>query len=360
MIPVTKTFMPPQEEYQAILSRAWDAGWITNRGELVKELEDKLKDYLGVPNIIATTNGTLPLQIAIKALGLTGEIITTPFSYVATTSSIVWENCTPVFVDIDPEFLTIDETKIEASITSKTTGILATHVFGNPCNIEAIEAIAKRHNLKVIYDAAHCFGVTYKGKSIFNYGDVSTCSFHATKIFHTGEGGAIFTQDNELHQSFYFHHNFGHNGPDKFEGLGINAKMSELQAGMGLAVFKYLNSLILNRKNIFLKYLKAFEANNNLQLLKIRPGTTINYSYLPIILSNEKIALDLKGEMERKNIFPRRYFYPSLNLMDYVNRQSCPVSESYASRILCLPLYHDLSVTEQSKIIEIVKMKVNG
>src|SRR5690606_36232413 len=167
MINVTKTFLPPQEEYNSILKRAWDAGWITNKGALVLELEEELKAYLQVPNILATTNGTLPLQIAIKALGLKGEIITTPFSYVATTSSIVWEGCTPVFVDIHPEYLTIDETKIEAAITPKTTGILATHVFGNPCAVEAIETIAKNHNLKVIYDAAHCFGVTYKGKSIF-------------------------------------------------------------------------------------------------------------------------------------------------------------------------------------------------
>ena len=205
MINVTKTFLPPQEGYQAILREAWETGWITNRGLLVRRLEKQLKDYLDVPNIIATTNGTLPLQIAIKALGLTGEIITTPFSYVATTSSIVWEGCTPVFVDIHPEYLTIDETKIEASITSKTSAILATHVFGNPCAVEEIDRIAKKFDLKVIYDAAHCFGVSYNGESIFNYGDVSTCSFHATKLFHTGEGGALFCKD-ENYKALYFHH----------------------------------------------------------------------------------------------------------------------------------------------------------
>ncbi|MCB0447369.1 MAG: aminotransferase class I/II-fold pyridoxal phosphate-dependent enzyme, partial [Gelidibacter sp.] len=187
MIQVTKTFLPSQSEYQAILKHAWDTGWMTNRGVLVKELEVKIQNYLGSSHLIAMTNGTLPLQIAVKALSLTGEIVTTPFSYVATISSIIWEGCTPVFVDIHPEYLTIDETKIEAAITSKTTGILATHVFGNPCHVEAIEAIAKKHGLKVIYDGAHCFGVTYKGQSLFNYGDVSTCSFHATKLFHTGE-----------------------------------------------------------------------------------------------------------------------------------------------------------------------------
>ena len=193
MISVTKTFLPPQNEYQTLLKRAWDTVWITNRGVLVQELESELKTYLGVNNIIATTHGTLPLQIAIKTLQLTGEIITTPFSYVATTSSIVWEGCTPVFVDIHPEYLTIDETLIEAAISSKTTGILASHVFGNPCYVEAIELIAKKYNLKVIYDAAHCFGVTYKNNSIFNYGDVSTCSFHATKVFHTFGDAHIYS-----------------------------------------------------------------------------------------------------------------------------------------------------------------------
>ncbi len=185
MINVTKTFLPPIEEYTGWVQKAFDKFWLTNRGELVLLLEQKLKEYLGVDWIAITNNGTVPLQIAVKLLGKRGEIITTPFSFVATTSSIVWENCTPVFVDIHPEFLTIDETKIEAAITEKTTCILATHVFGNPCDVDAIERIAKKHNLKVIYDAAHCFGVNYNGKSVFNYGDISTCSFHATKIFHT-------------------------------------------------------------------------------------------------------------------------------------------------------------------------------
>jgi len=186
MINVTKTFFPPLEEYQQQLQRVWKNEWLTNRGELVRQLEEKLKTHLNISDIILMANGTLPIQIALKLLANGGEVITTPFSYVATTSAIVWENCTPVFVDIHPEYLTIDETKIEAAITEKTTAILATHVFGNPCNIEAIEKIAEKHHLKVIYDAAHCFDVVYKGKSIFEFGDVSTCSFHATKLFHTG------------------------------------------------------------------------------------------------------------------------------------------------------------------------------
>ena len=200
MINVTKPFLPPLEKYQEYVSGIWKRNWVTNHGPLVSELELQLKSYLDVPHLLYLSNGTLAIQVAIKALELHDEIITTPFSYVATTSSIVWEGCTPVFVDIDPHTLNIDPSKIESAITSKTTGILATHVFGNPCDVEAIGAIAKKHGLKVIYDAAHCFGTTYQGKSIFHYGDISTSSFHATKIFHTGEGGAVFTTDPKIHR----------------------------------------------------------------------------------------------------------------------------------------------------------------
>lgn len=355
MINVTKTFLPPQREYNAILKQAWDAGWITNRGALVKELEAKLKEYLKVPNILATTNGTLPLQIAIKALGLTGEIITTPFSYVATTSSIVWEGCTPVFVDIHPEYLTIDEAKIEAAITSKTTGILATHVFGNPCAVDEIEAIAKKHNLKVIYDAAHCFGVTYKGKSIFEYGDVSTCSFHATKLFHTGEGGALFTNDSELFNTLFYHHNFGHKGPETFQGIGINAKMSELQAAMGLAVLPYIKCIMDARKTV----VDFYERNLvNVSIMKLREETHWNYAYYPILFETEEKLLLIQQLLNKEEIFPRRYFYPSLNLLPYANKKPCPISENIASRVLCLPLYHDLSDDEVLKICNIVNGKL--
>jgi len=349
MINVTKTFLPPQQEYGAILKRAWDTGWMTNRGVLVQELEQKLKEYLQVPNIIATTNGTLPLQIAIKALGLTGEIITTPFSYVATTSAIVWEGCTPIFVDIHPDYLTIDETKIEAAITPNTSAILATHVFGNPCAIEEIEVIAKKYNLKVIYDAAHCFGVTYKGQSIFNYGDVSTCSFHATKLFHTGEGGAMFCGDTELNKKLFYHHNFGHKGPEDFQGLGINAKMSELQAAMGLAVFPYMEEIIKDRKRVALGYQKALTKG---QFQKIRKGTEWNYSYFPVIFKSESEVLKVQNSLNKAAIFPRRYFYPSLDALPYVKNQKCEVSRDIASKILCLPLYFDL---QNGQIQEIIK-----
>ncbi|MEM5564600.1 DegT/DnrJ/EryC1/StrS family aminotransferase [Psychroserpens sp. AS72] len=353
MINVTKTFLPAQEEYQTILKEAWNTGWMTNRGVLVKQLELKLQDYLGTVNIIAMTNGTLPLQIAIKALRLQGEIITTPFSYVATTSSIVWEGCTPVFVDIHPDYLTIDETKIEAKISDRTSAILATHVFGNPCNVEAIEAIAKKHDLKVIYDAAHCFGVTYKGQSIFNFGDVSTCSFHATKLFHTGEGGALFCKP-QYFNTIFSHHNFGHNGPEQFNGLGINAKMSEPQAAMGLAVFPYMESILASREKIVEDYSTAL-ASLNLQFLKIREHTIWNFSYYPVIFEDEKQLLNVKLALEKCSIFPRRYFYPSLDTLSYVETSNLPYSASISKRILCLPLYHNLDKNSLQDIINTIK-----
>lgn len=354
MINVTQTFLPDQNEFQAILKTAWDNQWLTNRGQLVKELEYKLINFLGVNNLTLTTNGTLPIQIAIKSLGLKGEIITTPFSYVATTSSVVWENCTPVFVDIDEDFFTIDEKKIESAITSKTSAILATHVFGNPCNIEVIEKIAHKHKIKVIYDAAHCFGVKYKGQSIFNYGDVSTCSFHATKIFHTGEGGCWITNDEELQKKLFFHHNFGHDGPVDFYSVGINAKMSELQAAMGLAVFNHLDEIFKARERVVDLY-KEFLAGTSLKMIKLRPGTDWNFHYFPVVFESEPQLLRVKQVLNDHSINPRRYFYPSLNTLKYVSYQKMPVSEKIASTILCLPNYVGLPQKDLKQITDLIK-----
>jgi len=357
MIPVTKTFLPPQEEYNSFVKRAWDKAWLTNRGELTIELEDKLKTYLDVSHLIITNNGTIPIQIALKLFGNGGEIITTPFSYVATSAAIVWENCTPVFVDIDSEYLTIDETKIESAITPKTTAILATHVFGNPCHIEAIESIAKKHNLKVIYDAAHCFGVKYNNKSVFNFGDVSTCSFHATKLFHTGEGGAMFCNTKDIYHQLFYSHNFGHNGPLEFHGLGINAKISELQSAMGLAVFPYMNHIITERK----KVVDFYNENLNFKTvctIKIRENTEWNYSYYPLIFDSENTLFKVQVALLQENILPRRYFYPSLNTIDYVKGDKMPISESIASRILCLPLYVGMQKETLEKIVEIINTHI--
>ena len=357
MINVTKTFFPPIADYQYQVSRIWDNQWLTNRGSLVIELEEKLTEYLALKEskMIVMNNGTIPLQIALKLLGKGGEIITTPFSYVATTAAIVWENCTPVFVDIHPDYLTIDETKIEEAITDKTTCILATHVFGNPCNIEAIEAIAKKHNLKVIYDAAHCFGVNYKGKSIFEYGDISTCSFHATKLFHTGEGGALFTKDPELFHQCFYSHNFGHNGPLDFHGLGINGKISELQAAMGLSVLPYMEQIIICRNEVVDFYNRNLDFDK-LKAIKIRENTNWNYSYYSIIFETEQILLNVQSALNEKQIFPRRYFYPSLNTIQYVKSGKLQISEDISKRILCLPLFKEINQIELQEIVETINI----
>jgi dTDP-4-amino-4,6-dideoxygalactose transaminase len=357
MINVTKTFLPSIENYNSYLKRAWDKVWLTNRGELTLELEEKLKNFLKINNIIITNNGTIPLQIALKLYGKNGEIITTPFSYVATSAAIIWENCTPVFVDIHSDYLTIDESKIEQAITSKTTAILATHVFGNPCNVTSIESIAKKHNLKVIYDAAHCFGVNYNGKSIFNYGDVSTCSFHATKIFHTAEGGAMFCNDMETYDKLFYSHNFGHNGPLDFHGLGINAKISELQAAMGLAVFDNLETIFLERKKVVDYYNNTLDFKH-IKTIKIRENTDWNYSYYPVIFKDETTLLTVQKELQKENIIPRRYFYPSLNKINFIQGKSMPISESIASRILCLPLYVGLDLSELNTIVKIINKNI--
>ena len=357
MTPVTKSFLPPITEYMAQLERAYKNEWLTNRGELVLELEGKLRTYLALQDsqILITNNGTIPLQIALKLLGKGGEIITTPFSYVATTAAIAWENCTPVFVDIHPEYLTIDERKIEAAITEKTTCILATHVFGNPCNVEVIEAIAQKHHLKVIYDAAHCFGVQYRGKSIFEYGDVSTCSFHATKLFHTGEGGAIFSKEKQLFDKIYYSHNFGHDGPLAFHGLGINGKISELQAAMGLAVLPHMERIMEARRELVSFYNEHLDFVQ-IKKIKIREDTLWNYSYYPILFKHEEALLAAQQRLNDRNIFPRRYFYPALNKLPYVAPTACPNSEDIAARVLCLPLYVGLQEKDlKNTVREIVR-----
>jgi dTDP-4-amino-4,6-dideoxygalactose transaminase len=352
-INVTETFLPPQKEYQTILERVWKSKWLTNRGELVRELEAKIQDSMQVKNCLIMNNGTIPLQIALKLLGNGGEIITTPFSYVATTSAIVWESCTPVFVDIDPTYWTIDPSKIEAAITTKTTCILATHVFGNICDIKLIEQIAKKHSLRVIYDSAHCFGVSYEGQSVFSFGDVSTCSFHATKVFHTGEGGMICAQNEELFHQIYYSHNFGHNGSEAFHGAGINGKISELNAAMGLAVWPYFEEIVSKRKEIVESYLKLL-SGLNLQLISLREGLDWNYSYFPIVFESEDALNRVMQLLNKQEIFPRRYFYPSLNTLSYIAGKPCPIAENISKRVLCLPLYHGLSLTKVRTISKIV------
>lgn len=353
MIEVTRPFLPPIETYEKYLSGIWKRNWLTNNGPLVNELETKLRETLGVKHLLFLSNGTIALQIAIKALKLKGEIITTPFSYVATTSSIVWENCKPVFVDIDPESLNIDPQKIEASITPKTTAILATHVYGNPCDVEAIASIAKRHKLKVIYDAAHCFGTKYKGKSILEYGDISTLSFHATKLFHTVEGGAVVTNNPALNQEMGYLRNFGHDGPDKFQGVGINGKNSEMHAAMGLANLEYLEQILAKRKADHLLYTERL-AHLGLDMPKPYAGSEPNYSYYPVLFKSEKDCLAVFEALKQKDIFARRYFYPVLSKLNYVDAIEMPEAEVIAKRILCLPLFYQLKQEELELVCQSV------
>jgi dTDP-4-amino-4,6-dideoxygalactose transaminase len=354
MINVTKTFLPPIEEYQHYVKGIFHRVWLTNNGPLLNELELKLKDYLDVPHLLFLSNGTVAIQIAIKALQLRGEIITTPFSYVATTSSIVWEQCKPVFVDIDPKTFNIDPARIEEAITQETSAILATHVFGNPCDIEAIQSIANKHGLKVIYDAAHCFGTIYKGKSVFLYGDISTTSFHATKLFHTSEGGAVFTTQSSLLKRMALLRNFGHTSPVTFDGAGINAKNSEFHAAMGLCVLKYADDIQSKRKEQW-NYYRKFLAGLRVKFLTLTDGTdNYNASYFPIVFETEEQLLKSVEALNLQGIYPRRYFYPSLNTLNYINKVNCPISEQIAKSVLCLPLFHDLTTEEQDMISRIL------
>lgn len=345
MINVTKPFLPPKEEYQQLLEGIWERNWLTNNGPLVNDLELKLKEYLGLDHLLYLNNGTIALQIAIKALGLKGEIITTPFSYVATTSSIVWEGCTPVFTDIDAKTFNIDPAKIEAAITKNTTAILATHVYGNPCDIDAIQKIADKHGLKVIYDAAHCFGTTYKGKSVFAYGDISTTSFHATKLYHTIEGGAVITKDPELLKKMAFMRNFGHNGPDDFAEVGINGKNSEFHAAMGLVNLKHVDAILADRKKKSQYYTRQLKALN-VTHLTLTTGAEFNYSYFPIVFNSEENLLQAVDLLTANWVYPRRYFYPELSSLRYVDQTVLPVSSSVSKRVLCLPLFYNITNEE--------------
>ncbi|MFM2392971.1 MAG: hypothetical protein RLZZ546_953 [Bacteroidota bacterium] len=353
MILVTKSFLPSKLEYEKFLGEIWESGWLTNRGTLVQRLEDDLRKVLGVNNILLMNNGTVPLQIALKLLAKKKQVITTPFSYVATVSSIVWEGFEPIFVDIDENQLTIDENKIEAAISEDTGAILATHVYGNPCNVGALENISKKYNIPIIYDGAHAFGVKYKDESIFNYGSLSTCSFHATKLFHTGEGGAVFCNDPILFDKVFYSHNFGHDGPLDFHGVGINAKMSELSAAMGLSVLPSIDSIISERRTITESYDQLLRFSK-CKPLQYRDGTKRNYSYYPILFESEALLLRVQEELNLANIFPRRYFYPSLNTLPYVKQVQMPVSDHVSKCVLCLPLYVGLATYEVEQIASIV------
>lgn len=357
MINVTKTYLPNKEKYKSYIDEIYASGQITNNGQMLKRLEKRLSEYLGVKNLILVANGTVALEIAYRTLGLKGFAITTPFSFVATTSSLVTNGLLPIFADIDPKTFNIDPSNIEALITPNTSAIVATHVFGNACDVEKIDAIAKKHRLKVIYDGAHAFNVNYQGKSIAHYGDITTLSFHATKLFHTIEGGALIINDDELVQKARYLINFGIKNQEEIPELGTNAKMNEFEAAMGLCILDDLEALHVRRKNVYECYEKALE--DIVKFQEQNPDATQNYGYFPILLENEMQLKRVQSALNQHEIFPRRYFYPSLDTLSYIEpKQVCPVSRDVANRILCLPMYAQLEKNNQEKIIAIVKENV--
>lgn len=357
MINVTKVELPDIDEYLKYVKKIWKNEWVTNNGEFVVELEEKLKRYLKVKNLILVSNGTLALQLPLKALGLTGEVVTTPFTFIATTNSIIWEGLTPVFADINKEDFCIDSDDIERKITSKTSAILAVHVYGNPCNVEKLERLAVKYKLKLIFDAAHAFGVEYKNSSILNYGDISTLSFHATKVFNTIEGGAIIAKDDKVHEKMKQLRNFGIISEEEVVAPGINAKMNEFQAAMGLCNMVSIDEKIDKRKMIFDKYLKGLSDIEGIRFQN-KNLSRYSYGYMPIILNDKETRDGLYDALLLEGIHSRKYFYPltsDFKCMTSFNRGDTPSAKAISSSVLCLPMYSTLNEFEIEKIITTIK-----
>ncbi len=357
-INVTRSSMPSFDEYCAEIKSIWDTVHLTNMGPIHNRLNAKLKDYLKVSNIELFVNGHLALYCAIKALGIKGEIITTPFTFASTTNAIVQAGCTPVFCDVKEDY-TIDETKIEALITKNTVAILGVHVYGNICNVEAIDLIAKKHNLKVIYDAAHAFGVEYRGKGICDYGDISMLSFHATKVFHTIEGGALCYNDSSLTEKITKERNFGQNGAE-LDGFGTNAKMNEFQAAMGICNMRYIDGEIASRGQAFELYNKRLGGVEGITLLPINYDIKQNYAYYPILIDKNKFGInrdELCNKLKAADIFVRKYFYPLVSANKEFGKDLTgltPNAKYYSENIVCLPMYAHLSSADVNKICDII------
>lgn len=350
---VTAPSLAPLDEYVELLKGIWERGILTHNGPLVQQFENDLCKKLNLKNFVAVSNGTIAIQMAIKALELKGEIITTPFTWIATVSAIKWEGCTPVFCDIDSETLNIDHEKIEALITDKTVAIMPVHVFGNPCDVEAIEALARRHNLKVIYDGAHAIGSTFKGKSLLEYGDITATSLHATKLLNTGEGGGCITTNPAIQEKLKRIRFFGHNTAKDVVEDGFNGKMTEIHAALGLANLKYYNEVINDRKVKYEYYKDSLSGVKEISFQVEKYGET-NFSYFPIILESESLLLKIEKSLNENNIFPRRYFYPSVNTFkQIILYEKMQQSEDISKRILCLPFYYTLS---RESIINISKI----
>lgn len=357
MIPVTKPYFPSREKLDKYIDGIYESQWLTNNGQLVQELTRRLEEYLDVENLLLVSNGTLALQIAYRALGVSDadrnaypEAITTPFTFVATASSLKWDGVQPVFTDIDPNTWCLDPKHIEAAITPNTRAIVPVHVFGNACDVEAIDAIAQKHKLKVIYDAAHAFGVKFKGESLLKWGDAATLSFHATKLFHSGEGGAIVFKHKEDLERAKKMINFGITGPESIEELGINAKMNELQAAMGLCVLDEMEQIALDRQKITEAYDRYLAST--VQKQRIQTGTTYNHAYYPVALKDKSQLSKVLASLCEADIFARRYFYPSLDSVNSLDcaHSDCPESRKLAERIVCLPIYSKLSIEDLTNI----------
>lgn len=358
VINVTQSYLPKYSVYKKYLKKIWGSHYLTNNGPILKKLEEQVKKYLKVKNIDIVSNGTVALQLALNSLDiLEGEIITTPFSFVATTNAIIWERCTPIFVDIEPENFGLNIDKIEEKITKKTKAILIVYVFGYPSHIEEIQEIAKKHKLKLIIDGAHGFGAEYKGKSVFSYGDIATCSFHATKLFHTIEGGACFVNCDEItEKKLNLIKKFGFEGQN-YEYPGINAKISEFNASMGLAILPNIKKIIAKRKS--LSELYDEELKDLVKFPKKMKDLKYNYAYYPVVFDTEEELIKVFDELNKSQIYPRRYFYPSLNKLKYINYQSCPVSEDISKRIACLPLDTYLTKSQVKNICKIICNTIN-
>ena len=354
MINVTKAYLPNKEKYQKYVDEIYQSGLLTNYGPLVQKLEKRLAEYLGVKNIVLVSNGTSALEIAYRALDLKGEVITTPFSFVATTNSLLMSQLSPIFADIDKKTFNLDPKNIEQLITKNTSAIVPVHSFGNACEIEEIEEIAGKHNLKVIYDAAHAFDVLYKGKSVLNYGDVSTLSFHATKLFHTIEGGALIIDNDEVAQNARYLINFGIRNQEDIPYPGTNAKMNEFEAAMGLCILDDIEQIKQKRKIVSDIY--KHELRGLVKFQEKNKNATENYSYCPVVFKNEDQLLRVQKALNERQIFPRRYFYPSLDCLQYMKlKQKMQISRDISKRILCLPIYVNLERDDQQLIIGVTK-----
>jgi dTDP-4-amino-4,6-dideoxygalactose transaminase len=364
MVPVTRPMLPPLEEFNQYLQEIWNNKWLTNNGPFHEKLEEELGRYLGVEHISLFSNGTLALITALQALRITGEVITTPYSFVATTHSLWWNNIKPIFVDIEPEFLNMDPARIEAAITPQTTAILPVHVYGNPCKVEEIQKIADTYNLHVIYDAAHAFGTRYKGQSILQFGDMSILSFHATKVFNTIEGGAIVCRDKKMKQQIDRLKNFGFAGETTVVAPGINAKMNEVQAAFGLLQLKYIDGAISSRQAISERYVAALKDIPGIRFIPCPSDAVTPYSYFPVLIESEKYGKtrdQVYDALKENGIYGRRYFYPLISEfptykgLPSANRDNLVVANRAADRILCLPMYHDLSQEEQDTVIAVLR-----